>query len=62
MTFINEHKILGDDNETTAKVTWNKELVVKGLSGDDKLDLIITLLTKIEYHLMLASDADLTTL
>ena len=30
MTFINEHKILGDDNETTAKVTRNKELVVKG--------------------------------
>ena len=60
MTFINEHKILGDDDETTAEVTKNKELLVKGLSGDEKMDLVITLLKKIEYHLSLATDTDLT--
>ena len=59
MTFINEHKILGDDDETTAEVTKNKELLVKGLSGDEKMDLVITLLKKIEYHLSLATDTDL---
>ena len=59
MTFINEHKILGDDDETTAEVTKNKELLTKGLTGDEKMELIITLLTKIEYHLSLATDTDL---
>jgi len=55
MTFINEHKILGDDDETTVEVTKNKELVVKGLSGDEKMELIINLLMKIEYHLSVGS-------
>ena len=55
MTFINEHKILGDDDENVATVTENKELLVKGLSGDEKMDLVIILLEKIEYHLSVGS-------
>ena len=55
MTFINEHKILGADDETTAEVTENKELLVKGLCGDEKMNIIINLLMKIEHHLSVGS-------
>ena len=60
MTFINQHKILGEDNESLAEVSKQKEVKVKSPTTIDILSEILLSLRKIEFHLSIGSDTDLT--
>jgi len=59
MTFINEHKILGDDDSYNADVTKRKEVRAQDLDNKELLIQILNELKKIEYHLAIATDTNL---
>ncbi len=60
MTFINEHKILGSDDTNTAVVGDDEALRITSPMLLDKLSQLITIMTKVEYHLSIITDTDLT--
>lgn len=60
MTYVNEHKILGEDNESIAEVTVEKELRTNDLSTRDLLIEAVQTLRKIEYHMSILTATDLT--